>query len=302
MSISDIEETFIELNTFINLNGNEWLEEFTRTLSSEELKTLCENQNISNNWLGIRIHKECKDEVDLRMVRNCKFYGIIVFGDFDSNFEIEVDGHPFPPQVFDTTFHGTVILQSNILIDSCSLVSDVILMEGGVLFHCGSVLGSGSQNEDQIFGLSSTSRIGSESSSNRQIPHLGGLMVSYQYLLKMEIGDVESRIEELKSKVGEGYSKFSIFGPNSSIISCLNIQSMFTINSKIRDCMSPLSNCTFLGDTESEVDICASLELSDSLFCSGSCVSNGAIVRSSLILEHSEISDHATVLFLFYWS
>lgn len=248
-----------------------------RNLTNNEIKTLITGNNFSPEWQNILVDESFSPE----FIKNSRFYGNCILGKFTGE-PINAGNTQFPcTGIYNSTIYNSEI-GSNVLIDSCNLISNYTISESAVLFHVNSITAS----KQFSAGTWGTINIGPET-GERSIDYFCEITLD----LLSEITSSKNCDETYKRFI-KAYSedcsfKTGFIGKNCLIKNTLSISDSFIDKGTIVSEAGIIEGTTILNREETDTIIGFGVEIKNSCIQEGCEILSSALIHNSVIMEHS---------------
>jgi len=111
-------------------------------ISREQIDFLISSGNTASDWSKIFLASRELGNFNDSTIRNCHFYGTMIFISRGGLSEPSVNSPLFACGIFNTVFEGVCIIHGICSIRNCSRISNAYIGENSTLISCGSILGS----------------------------------------------------------------------------------------------------------------------------------------------------------------
>ncbi len=235
-----------------------------RPLTTAELDTLIHNRNTSDNWNMVQV----SDNFDARLVRNCKFYGLVRIGKLEPLFK---EFHKIKMAV--GLYNSTIIscdLGNNVCIDNVNYMSHYIIEDDVIIVNVNemattdySKFGNGIIKEGEDEKVRTWMEVRNENAGRSILP-FNGMLPGDAYLWS-KYRDDEKLQEQFKNFTEKKFDKkrgyYGKIGTRTVIKNCKIIKDVWIGSDAYLKGANKLKNLTINSDAERTSQIGEGCEL-----------------------------------------
>ncbi|MEO6405482.1 MAG: DUF4954 family protein [Ferruginibacter sp.] len=270
-----------------------------RPLTTAELDILIHNRNTSDNWNMVQV----SDQFDARLVRNCKFYGLVRIGKLEPVFK---EFHKIKMAV--GLYNSTIIscdLGNNVCIDNVNYMSHYIIEDDVIIVNVNemattdySKFGNGIIKDGEDEKVRTWMEVRNENGGRSILPFNG--MLPGDAFLWSKYRDDEKLQEQFKKFTGDKFDSkrgyYGKVGTRTVIKNCKIIKDVWIGSDAYLKGANKLKNLTINSDEDRTSQIGEGCELVNGIVGFGCRIFYGAKAVRFVLSSHSQLKYGARLI------